>query len=126
MKPKKSKPVIFFSFFLFLDFFSFQKIYYLNLIKKKLVIYVSYFKFFIYKYKENTWTLCQFQIYLKIRYLQLHLYIYHMQLLGFDSCSQVNPIEPNKTHLMWNFLDTWENVWKLEMVFEEGLKTKKN
>ena len=41
-------------------------------------------------------------------------------MFGFGSYSQVN--------LMWtkwdsNFLKTWENVWKLEMVFEGSLKT---
>ena len=25
---------------------------------------------------------------------------------------------------MWNFLETWENIWKLKMVFEGGLKIK--
>ena len=27
---------------------------------------------------------------------------------------------------MWNFLEMWENIWKLDMVFERGLKTMKN
>ena len=48
------------------------------------------------------------------------------QRLGFGSYFQVNPIEPNETHLMWNFLETWKNIWKLNMVFKGGMETKKN
>ena len=47
-------------------------------------------------------------------------------MLGFSSYSQVNPMRTKRDSTDVNFLETWENVWKLEMVFEGGLKTKKN